>query len=114
LNTISERIITEKLENKSDSFDKSPSRADLNSNNFQYDKPEADKYYIDATKVIQMIEEKEKQNLEFKEIDEILLRQRIERELRYEFNQMQIEHEKKMKIIYRKMIENMYREFLNS
>ena len=49
-----------------------------------------------------------------KEIDEILLRQRIERELRYEFNQMQLDHEQKMKIIYRRMIESMYSELLNS
>ena len=49
-----------------------------------------------------------------KEIDEILLRQRIERELRYEFNQMQLDHEQKMKIIYRRMIESMYSDLLNS
>ena len=49
-----------------------------------------------------------------KEIDEILLRQRIERELRYEFNQMQLDHEQKMKIIYRRMIESMYSDLLNN
>ena len=49
-----------------------------------------------------------------KEIDEILLRQRIERELRYEFNQMQLDHEQKMKIVYRRMIESMYSDLLNS
>jgi hypothetical protein len=74
--------------------------------------PEKD--FIDATKIIQMIQEKQKENESAKEIDEFLLRQRIERELKYEFNQMQIDHEKKLRMVYRKMIEQMYLDMLNS
>lgn len=73
-----------------------------------------EKVFIDATKIIQMIQEKQKENESAKEIDEFLLRQRIERELKYEFNQMQIDHEKKLRMVYRKMIEQMYLDILNS
>ncbi len=73
-----------------------------------------EKVFIDATRIIQMIQEKQKENESAKEIDEYLLRQRIERELKYEFNQMQIDHEKKLRSVYRKMIEQMYLEMLNS
>ena len=73
-----------------------------------------EKVFIDATKIIQMIQEKQKENESAKEIDEFLLRQRIERELKYEFNQMQIDHEKKLRMVYRKMIEQMYLDMLNS
>jgi hypothetical protein len=73
-----------------------------------------EKVFIDATKIIQMIQEKQKENESAKEIDEFLLRQRIERELKYEFNQMQIDHEKKLRMVYRRMIEQMYLDMLNS
>lgn len=68
---------------------------------------------IDATRIIQMIQNNQTES-GGQEIDEYLLRQRIERELKYEFKQMQIEHEQKMKLIYRRMIEDMYIDMLNS
>jgi hypothetical protein len=68
---------------------------------------------IDATKIIQMIQQNQS-NVGDQEIDEYMLRQRIERELKYEFREMQIEHEKRMKSIYRRMIEDMYIDLLNS
>lgn len=77
------------------------------------DKRDADQIVIDATKIIQMIQESQPQ-LGFQEIDEFLLRQKIERELKYEFRQLQVDHEKKMKLIYRRMIEDMYIDLLNS
>ncbi len=68
---------------------------------------------IDATRIIQMIQNNQTVS-GGQEIDEYLLRQRIERELKYEFKQMQLEHEMKMKLIYRRMIEDMYVDMLNS
>ena len=68
---------------------------------------------IDATRIIQMIQNNQTV-AGAQEIDEFLLRQRIERELKYEFKQMQLEHEQKMKLIYRRMIEDMYIDMLNS
>ena len=68
---------------------------------------------IDATRIIQMIQNNQAVS-GGQEIDEYLLRQRIERELKYEFKQMQLEHEQKMKLIYRRMIEDMYIDMLNS
>ena len=68
---------------------------------------------IDATRIIQMIQNTQAES-GAQEIDEYLLRQRIERELKYEFKQMQLEHEQKMKLIYRRMIEDMYIDMLNS
>jgi hypothetical protein len=68
---------------------------------------------IDATRIIQMIQNTQTES-GAQEIDEYLLRQRIERELKYEFKQMQLEHEQKMKLIYRRMIEDMYIDMLNS
>lgn len=68
---------------------------------------------IDATRIIQMIQNTQSES-GAQEIDEYLLRQRIERELKYEFKQMQLEHEQKMKLIYRRMIEDMYIDMLNS
>ena len=68
---------------------------------------------IDATRIIQMIQNNQTVS-SGQEIDEYLLRQRMERELKYEFKQMQLEHEMKMKLIYRRMIEDMYVDMLNS
>jgi hypothetical protein len=68
---------------------------------------------IDATRIIQMIQNNQTV-AGGQEIDEFLLRQRIERELKYEFKQMQLEHEQKMRLIYRRMIEDMYIDMLNS
>jgi hypothetical protein len=68
---------------------------------------------IDATRIIQMIQNNQTV-AGGQEIDEFLLRQRIERELKYEFKQMQLDHEQKMRIIYRRMIEDMYIDMLNS
>ena len=67
----------------------------------------------EAAKNTEIIQ-KQQQIIQNLGVDEFLLRQKIERELKYEFNQMQLEHEKKMKIIYRRMIEQMYFELLNT
>ena len=74
---------------------------------------EAKQKQQEAAKNTEIIQ-KQQQIIQNLGVDEFLLRQKIERELKYEFNQMQLEHEKKMKIIYRRMIEQMYFELLNS
>ena len=48
------------------------------------------------------------------EIEEFLLRKRIEDELKSEFVYMQREQEKKMKLVYRKMLEDMYMDMINN
>jgi len=68
---------------------------------------------IDATKIVQMIQNKITES-NGSPIDEFLLRKRIEDELKSEFVYMQREQEKKMKLVYRKMLEDMYMDMINN
>ena len=68
---------------------------------------------IDATKIVQMIQNQITES-NGSPIDEFLLRKRIEDELRSEFVYMQREQEKKMKLVYRKMLEDMYMDMINN
>ena len=68
---------------------------------------------IDATKIVQMIQNQITES-NGSPIDEFLLRKRIEDELKSEFVYMQREQEKKMKLVYRKMLEDMYMDMINS
>jgi hypothetical protein len=68
---------------------------------------------IDATKIVQMIQNQITES-NGSPIDEFLLRKRIEDELKSEFVYMQREQEKKMKLVYRKMLEDMYMDMINN
>ena len=68
---------------------------------------------IDATRIVQMIQNQITES-NGSPIDEFLLRKRIEDELKSEFVYMQREQEKKMKLVYRKMLEDMYMDMINS
>lgn len=68
---------------------------------------------IDATRIVQMIQNQITES-NGKPIDEYLLRKRIEEELKSEFVYMQKEQEKKMKLVYKKMLEDMYMDMINN
>lgn len=68
---------------------------------------------IDATKIVQMIQNQITES-NGNPVDEYLLRKRIEEELKSEFIYMQKEQEKKMKLVYKKMLEDMYMDMINN
>ena len=76
-------------------------------------KNNSEQIVIDATKIVQMIQNQITEN-NGQQIDEYWLRRRIEDELKTEFAMMQKDQEKKMKIVYKKMIEDMYIDMINS
>ena len=76
-------------------------------------KNNSEQIVIDATKIVQMIQNQITES-NGQQIDEYWLRRRIEDELKTEFAMMQKDQEKKMKFVYKKMIEDMYMDMLNS